>query len=292
MRPYLKTGIWTLAVSSMFLATMLALLSLAGCGSAQTGALSELDQGVTVAVEQAGVVAGEEPLTAADIPADAGTVLTYVTNVPGTSVSVDFNLDGPWSFSQGPNAEIMTASFTGTDAAPEAGQFSAAGLVSFLSWTPSPASVQQSAYGTVRASQYNFEAMSDTALVSYGRFGPDDRLRTYSSPVRILVFPLATGSSWTESYTENEAGASLPVVAENTVVSRNRLRVPAGEFDAFLLQTRVTSGTGGAAVVTWDYAWLAPGIGKVAEIISFPGEHSEEFSQARFFYRLQDFSTS
>lgn len=281
----------------LIIASMLALLSVAGCGATQdasapgrAGSGSELDEGTAVTVEQAGIVEGEEPMTAADMPTDTGTLLTYATNVPGDAVNVDFNLDGPWSFIQGPNAEVMASSFMGTEAAPMADQFGSADLVSLLSWSPN--SVAQSAYGAIVASQYHFEAKSDSGLVSYGRFGPDDRLRTYSGPVRILVFPLATGTSWTESYTEDEDGASLPVIAENTVLSRNRLKVPAGEFEAFLLQSRVTSGSGDSAVVTWDYVWLVPGIGRAAEIISFPGERSEEFSQARFFYRLQDFSTS
>lgn len=138
--------------------------------------------------------------------------------------------------------------------------------------------------------EYNYQDISADAWRSFGRVGPEDRLRTYSGGVGVLRFPIDVGSTWTETYTQTEDGNSVDITAENTVLARGRVRVPAGAFnDCYLVQNKVTVSAGRGATVTWDYIWFVPGVGRVAEIVSQPAEKKEVFRTARSFYRLQEY---
>lgn len=142
----------------------------------------------------------------------------------------------------------------------------------------------------VTSSEYNFQDKSDNAWRSFGRLGPEERLRTYSTGVNVLKFPMGVGSTWTENYTQTEDGKSVDITAENTVLAEGRVRVPAGAFNnGILLQNKVTVTSGRQSTVTWDYIWFVPGVGRVAEIISQPGEKKDVFHTARSFYRLQEY---
>lgn len=142
----------------------------------------------------------------------------------------------------------------------------------------------------VSGTEYNFQNKDDTGWRSFGRMGPKERLRSYSDGVNVLKFPMGVGSTWTENYTETEDGRTVDVTAENTVLAMGRVRVPAGAFNnGYLLQNKVTVTSGDTSTVTWDYIWFVPGVGRVAEIVSQPGEKKDVFRTARSFYRLQEY---
>jgi hypothetical protein len=180
--------------------------------------------------------------------------------------------------------------------APVKDSFPDATLVAVTTWSSSAAGSAFSQYGAsqtqylVTGSEYNFQDKSADAWRSFGRLGPEERLRTYSTGVNVLKFPMGVGSTWTENYTQTEDGQTVDITAENTVLAEGRVRVPAGAFNnGILLQNKVTVTSGRQSTVTWDYIWFVPGVGRVAEIISQPGEKKEVFHSARSFYRLQEY---
>lgn len=104
----------------------------------------------------------------------------------------------------------------------------------------------------------------------------DDRVETFSPPYPALVFPLAAGAKWDikvsgheegpETGTRRNASPLDRVTIQGWVLGWERVRVPAGEFDALHIR-RVTWGGNFA----YDYSqseivedlWYAPGPGRV-----------------------------
>lgn len=233
--------------------------------------------GNTVDIPDADLSADGDALLPEHLPTATGTQLEYLANEPGDSTPVSFNLNGPWNFTSGASDNTLRISLISKATAPSQDQFPEATTVARSSWDPPPGLVE-----------YSFQNVNGNAWLAYGRFGPDDRLRTFSAPVRVLVFPGEIGSTWTEIYTETEGDRVIDIQADNLIVSRNRLTVPAGTFDAFLLQTLVTVTEDGVSIRTWDYIWIVPGIGRAAEIISLPDEDDDQFENASAFYRLSN----
>jgi hypothetical protein len=248
---------------------------LSGCGEqaqTPTGADS-----VTVQVGAAAQRIGA--FSAMDLLTDVGSRLDYAANAPGTSVRVDFDLDGPWIFKNGPEAATLSTTIVEKADAPSQNEFPDAAIAARYSWTPDAGMIE-----------YNFQSKDDSSWRSFGWSGPGQALRIYSAGVNVLRFPAAAGDSWTENYSQTADGKVMEITAENQVVARNQLTVPAGTYDAVLLQTKVTATQEGKTTVTWDYIWFVPGIGRAAEIISNPGEGNEVFNTAASFYRLQGFT--
>lgn len=206
-----------------------------------------------------------------------GSRLEFEANVPGTPAPVSFNLEGPWDFSSGPAGTTLTVDFTTTGSAAAASYFPGAGIVAHYSWASSSA-----------RDEYNFESLDNLSWKSYGVIGRG-RLVRLSHPAEALIFPAKVGSNWVDSFTRNDNGLEEQIVEVNRVVAYNTLTVPAGTFKAFLLKTQVTSTTAGSSTTTFDYIWLAPGVGRAAEIISQPDEKNEVFDQAYAFYRLRSY---
>lgn len=264
----------------IFLCTV---LLLSACSDKQSESIPgdsvQLEAGAQVAtVEQSTNQAGNGSFNSTDLPIDPGRQLVYASNRPGTKVPVSFDLAGPWMFDGGPGEATLTVTISSTDSAPASGQFTDAVAASGASWT-------QSAAGT----EYNFQSKDDSTLYSYGRSFANGGLVVFSSPSRALIFPMAVGDNWIDTYTEQGDGKPVEVVAENTVLARNQLTVPAGTFDAWLLQTKVTAKSAGITTTTLDYSWFVPGVGRAAEIISQTDERREVFGTARAFYRLKSY---
>ncbi|MBK5226343.1 MAG: hypothetical protein JJD96_07255 [Thermoleophilia bacterium] len=258
---------------------------LSGCGETRHGDEPredglQLEAGADIATTEQGTATTAADLyTAADLPIDTNLQLEFETNRPGTTTPVSFNLEGPWKFTNGPREATLTLAMSEKAMAPESKQFPEASVVAASSW-------DRGASGD----EYIFQSKDDSTLYSYGRSFPDGRVTVYSAPSRALIFPIAPGDSWVDSYTEEGSGKPVEITAENTLLAKNRLTLPAGTFNAWLLQTRVTAKTGGTTTTTTlDYTWFVPGIGRAAEIISMPNEHREVFSTARAFYRLKSY---
>lgn len=262
-----------------------------GCGgSADNGPAPQeefsLEAGAEVSIsEQGAEVAGAavdgstDAFTAADLPIEAGRELEFAANRPGATTQVVFDLEGPWKFVHGSEQATLTVSMEPRDSGFSSESFTDAQVVTRSSWSPAPDLVED-----------NFQSKDDNAWTAYGRTDEDGRIVSFTNASRAMVFPMSVGDSWVDSYTEVENGRSTDVTAENTVVAKNRLTVPAGSFDAFLLQTRVTAKPRSRPVTTtWDYTWFVPGIGRAAEIISLPDEKREIFGTASAFYLLKSY---
>lgn len=275
--------------ASALLVFLVVLMAGFGCGgSADNGSAPEnefsLEAGAAVSEsegENTGTTAdgNSNAFTAADLPIEAGRQLQFVSNRPGTTTSVRFDLEGPWKFGSGATEATLTVSMEPVESGFSSGSFPDAQVAARSSWSPAPDLVE-----------YNFQSVDDNAWTAYGRTDEDGRLVVFSGASRAIVFPMAVGDSWVDSYTEVENSRSTSITAENAVVAENRLTVPAGSFNAFLLQTKVIARQNGRPeTITMDYTWFVPGIGRAAEIISLPDEKRETFGTASAFYRLKSY---
>lgn len=138
------------------------------------------------------------------------------------------------------------------------------------------------------AEEFNFESLDNSSWRSYGSTSAG-RVAVNSEPPRALIFPAAVGTAWNNSFTRTENGEVTEIAEANRVVGHNSLTVPAGTFDAYLLETRVIATEGGTSTMTLDYLWLVPGLGRAAEVISLPNDNSESLEQAYAFYRLRSY---
>ena len=268
---------------ALLLAVPAAAIILAGCGESKHGDSGQddtvqLEAGAQVSTGQTATASGDSVFSGTGLPIVPGRQLVYDSNIPGTPATVSFDLNGPWRFASGPVEATLTVAMVAKDRAPDQRQFGDASVAAATSWN------------SAAAAEYNFQSRDETSWYSYGRSFTDGRPTvTYSSRSRALVFPMSAGDSWVDVYTERQNGRIADVTAENRVLSRNELTVPAGTFNAWLLQTRVTSRSAGATTTTTDYSWFVPGVGRAAEIISQPGERDDQFSTAKAFYRLKSY---
>jgi hypothetical protein len=93
---------------------------------------------------------------------------------------------------------------------------------------------------------------------------------SYSPPYEALAFPLAAGKKWKSRSvaTDPADGRSFPVTISASVVGWERIRVPAGEFDALKVQRYVfldywRSKVRGQSVIQ-EAEWYVPALGKIA----------------------------
>jgi len=88
----------------------------------------------------------------------------------------------------------------------------------------------------------------------------------YTSPYPAFAFPLAPGGTWfgRSTATDPETGMRFPLTVRGTVLGWERIRVPAGEFDALKVKRVVFfeyqeySVRGRSEIV--EYEWYAPAV--------------------------------
>ncbi|HDY69623.1 MAG TPA: hypothetical protein ENH54_01650 [Actinobacteria bacterium] len=268
----------------VILLSIMLVLVVSDCGSTQDES-HLMDRALIDTVAQpaplvnAGAAVGSGAvLNAASLPFEVGAKLVFAANSTGSPARVDFDLEGPWDLTRGPSALTLTMAPVDKSDAPHADRFPDATMVVRSSWKPA-----------LVEDKYIFQDLDAESWLSYGNAGAD-RLVVFSQPSHALIFPAAVGDRWVDIYQQTEDGRVTDIRAENRIVAYNTLEVPAGRFDAFLLQTRVTATSDNDSVSTWDYVWLVPGIGRAAEIVSLPGEKDEVFGKAFSVYRLQDYN--
>ncbi len=276
---------------AIFFIAALAIAGLiAGCGNSSSdltpaqSLTSDSGAGASTVMQGASATVTDASYSSADLPLADGTLLQYASNRAGAAVQVYFDLEGPWKFTSGPQETTLKVATARIDTAPQQQEFPNASVSTYSYWASASSSIRSAS-----GSEYLFQGKDDSAWTIYGRVTADGRAITYSNPSKALAFPLTAGESWTDSYTETDDNGKTDVIAENTVLARNRLTVPAGSFDAWLLQTKISSKTRGETITSIDYSWFVPGIGRAAEIISLPGERNPNFSSARAFYRLKSY---
>jgi hypothetical protein len=94
---------------------------------------------------------------------------------------------------------------------------------------------------------------------------------TYSPPYPAFAFPLAPGKTWRSRVTATDPadGRSFPVMIEGSVLGWERVRVPAGEFDALKVRRNVfldyfQQGVRGQSVIV-EHEWYAPALKQAAK---------------------------
>ena len=272
-----------LPILVIILAVMLVLVA-SDCSDTQDKSLLMERAAIDTATEPAPIVkAGAAVgtgavLNASDLPYEIGAKLVFAANSTRSPAKVDFDLEGPWDLTKGPDTLTLTMVPVDKPEAPYADQFPDATVVVRSSWEPA-----------LVEDKYIFEDLGSETWLSFGNSGAD-RLVVFSRPSHALIFPAAVGDQWVDNYQQTEDGRVTDIRAENRIVAYNSLEVPAGRFDAFLLQTRVTATSSNDSISTWDYVWLVPGVGRAAEIVSLPGEKDEVFGKAYSVYRLQAYN--
>jgi hypothetical protein len=93
---------------------------------------------------------------------------------------------------------------------------------------------------------------------------------SYSPPYEALAFPLAAGKTWKARSvaTDPADGRGFPVTISANVVGWERIRVPAGEFDALKVHRYVfldyhRSKVKGQCIIQ-EAEWYVPSLGKIA----------------------------
>jgi hypothetical protein len=101
---------------------------------------------------------------------------------------------------------------------------------------------------------------ADWALVVSGANGT-----RYDPPIVGVKFPLTVGESWKSSYLSESATAKSKGDIDFKVVAREKVKTPAGEFDAFRIESGgwVTGVSWSGSVRIAQVQWFAPAVGRV-----------------------------
>lgn len=252
--------------------------AVAGCGEEKQAQVNTVLDSGAIEIEQGLVASVADALSSGELPVGTGTTLTYLASNPGSEASVRFDLEGPWDLANGPEAAVLTTEYLDFDGGPLDGELPGADLVVRYHWSS----------GAI-PDEYLYESLAADAWRVYGRADSSGLRIELEGNSSALLLPLTVGSSWTDSYTSVGNERESAVTAENTVLAFNEIEVPAGTYDAFLLQTRITEQRTPETVTAIVYTWFAPGVGRVAEIVSLPGEDDDVFSTAAAYYRLSAF---
>lgn len=137
--------------------------------------------------------------------------------------------------------------------------------------------------------------ITDDALLLLGVVSPEAGLTqtrlTYDPPVRVLAFPLTSGSTFTTRSTVS--GQALGVVAAYTeeytsvVDAAGTLRTPFGEVDALRVRTEMTRTSGFATLERLrQFAFVSECFGIAAVVASQSFETDVEFTDAAELRRL------
>src|SRR5262249_43114990 len=108
----------------------------------------------------------------------------------------------------------------------------------------------------------------------------------YSPAYQAFAFPLSAGKTWRSEATATDPrdGRRFPVKIEGRVLGWERVKVPAGEFDALKVERRVFIGYWEPAYrgnsVILEYEWYAPAVKwavkreAMASFLSYTGQYS------------------
>ena len=232
--------------------------------------------------------------TAKDYPLDPGLKLVYYaekqTNLSESPqrFPVSFNLEGPWDFSGGPTEGEIVYTYVAPNETPQAADFLGAntarkhdygnGVVTF--------------YIKKDTDSYQVLGNANKTILSEVSY-----ITKYNPPRLTYKFPFKVGDTWqsVNDITYSGIGSGTGRLEENSkVISRNRIKVPQGEYSkCYLFQSKIHEKDSDGTETTYiQYAWLVPGVGAVAYITSVNGEQIDAFTQASSFYRLKFKGTS
>lgn len=87
----------------------------------------------------------------------------------------------------------------------------------------------------------------------------------YDPPIVGVKFPLTVGESWKSSYLAEGATNKSKVDIEFKVVAREKVKTPAGEFEAFRIESDgwINGVSWSGAIRMAQVQWFAPAVGRV-----------------------------
>jgi len=126
-----------------------------------------------------------------------------------------------------------------------------------------------------RALQEGYEVTaSGVAQTNAGSTGQD----VFIPPLPIIQYPMKIGKTWNWKG-KNILGGQLTYegTARVRVAAREKVKTPAGVFNAYRVETQVTLNTPGQPHTTSAIYWFAPGVGMVKHSISLPVQSGPGF---------------
>ena len=201
---------------------------------------------------------------------------------------VYFGLEGPWYFNMTtPFKHIETV--VGIHEAPDASQFpQATYAISYLFIASGGHRIEGYEYCSNDATQKKWLEWGYTIQYTVmGDVYPTKEVITYKNPmdkktlepITKVTFPLAVGDSGSISPEYGDTGIEASNAGMFEVVAEGKITVPAGTFDALLIEYDMTPSAEFSATEL-QYAWWVSGVGVVAAAQSLPNELGPLFEEA------------
>ncbi|MFT4434177.1 hypothetical protein ACMX25_12390 [Caballeronia sp. 15715] len=111
-----------------------------------------------------------------------------------------------------------------------------------------------------RGGHFHLDADSNLVETPATRYEPSDGR---------LKFPMAVGQSWSTTYVVRSGAWTAKCDRTSSVVAAERIKTPAGEFDAFRIEQRVAWAGMGASQgsgLTLERDWYAPAVGRIVKV--------------------------
>ena len=196
-------------------------------------------------------------------------------------VSVDFNLEGPWDFSQQP-AHPEDYLMVDTDT-----------MYRDRFHEEFPEATHVINHHSLSGMTSRYVSKDEAAIYEYGIVSDFIRPVDLSEPNIVIEFPLEVGKVWDSHY---EASLDAATVGEfsilNRVMAKGVIYLPHTAYiNSYLVQSKCSVMREGKKVHEYIiYTWYVPYVGEVARIQSLDNEVNEVFTQVENYRRLMRIS--
>jgi hypothetical protein len=224
---------------------------------------------------------GDGTITRAEESFMVGLGALFAVNAPSTTVPVDnVAQNGVWDFSAAVSSEAKQFD----QLVAPSGQWWAADFPTAT--YGERIDDGQQAYGVFRVGGDKLEMLG--VVSDQGGFNRTEL--TYATPIVVLQFPLAVGTTWTSESDVSGLASGVGFFAHEKYVfdvgQRGTTRVPAASFDTLRLKMSYTQTYGALVSTRITYLHLAECYGAVARVRSKDNETSADFTQAAEYRRL------
>jgi hypothetical protein len=112
----------------------------------------------------------------------------------------------------------------------------------------------------------------------------------YAPPLQVLAFPLEVGKTWSQRTfsRDPDTGQQFTVRLDGRVVGWEKIKVPAGTFDAVLIRRTIYIGDGDYMYTDTQFIesdWYAPSVGRVVRAETWSGRYDLYHSYGRAWVR-------
>ncbi len=110
---------------------------------------------------------------------------------------------------------------------------------------------------------------TDELHLAFIRNARGETINVSEPPMARFKWPLKVGESWTQHVTHTISGRTYTYHQDFKVLAYEKIRVAAGEFEAFKISRAVVNG------VTYEEYWYAPLVGNIIKMVSTSGTGGE-----------------